>query len=254
MSNKSLFSEKDDFILNIEGFEGPIELLLDLAKNQKVDLKYISILELADQYSEFVKKEIKTKNLTLVADFLVIAAWLTYLKSRLLLPDQKDEEIPAHTLAENLKEQLLKLEEMRNAGLKIFSRPQLNKDFYKKGSTNNTLIKNNYVFDCTLYDLLRNIVSINAKKEANNYKINLKKIHTVDEALKSLKTFFETNKTDWVLLDSFIQSNNEELFVKKSNKAAHFAASLELVKEGLIQLRQHAPFAPIYIKNIYKEK
>ena len=98
--NNKLISDENNFILNIEGFEGPIEVLLDLARSQKVDLQYISILELADQYSDYVKKEIKTKNLTLVADFLVIASWLAYLKSRLLLPEKDNEEIPANTLAE----------------------------------------------------------------------------------------------------------------------------------------------------------
>ena len=92
----------NDFLLNIDGYEGPMELLLDLAKKQEVDLKHISILELADQYSNYVKNKIKTTNLTLVADYLVIASWLTYLKSRLLLPEKKNEEIPAETLAQNL--------------------------------------------------------------------------------------------------------------------------------------------------------
>ena len=116
----------NDFVLNIDGYEGPIELLLDLAKKQKVDLKHISILELADQYSNYVKNKIKTTNLTLVADFLVIASWLTYLKSRLLLPEKENEEIPSNTLADNLRDQLIKLDEMRRAGVKIYSRPQLN--------------------------------------------------------------------------------------------------------------------------------
>ena len=142
----------NDFVLNIDGYEGPIELLLDLAKKQKVDLKHISILELADQYSNYVKNKIKTTNLTLVADFLVIASWLTYLKSRLLLPEKKNEDIPAATLAENLREQLIKLDEMRKAGVKIFSRPQLNKDFFKNGLEKETFVENKYTFDCSLYD------------------------------------------------------------------------------------------------------
>lgn len=250
---KNEFNSQDDFVLDIDGFEGPIEVLLDLAKKQKVDLKHISILELADQYTEFLKKEIKTKNLTLITDFLVIAAWLTYLKSRLLLPEKKGEEIPADTLAENLREQLLKLDKMRRAGIKIFSRPQLNKEFYKNGLEKNSLIENSYTFDCTLYDLLRNIVSVNARKEAKNFKINLKRIHTVEEAVKKLQDFFEKNKTEWLLLDSFLKNSNEDPFIKKSNIASHFAASLELTKKGLVELRQHAPFAPIYIKNKSKE-
>ena len=150
----------NDFVLNIDGYEGPIEVLLDLAKKQKVDLKHISILELADQYSNFVKDKIKNTNLTTVADFLVIASWLTYLKSRLLLPEKKNNEIPASTLAENLREQLIKLDEMRKAGTKILSRPQLNKDFFKNGLEKNTFIETKYTFDCSLYDLLKNIVDV----------------------------------------------------------------------------------------------
>ena len=239
----------NELVLNIDGYEGPIDVLLELAKTQKVDLENISILELADQYTEFVKKEIKTNNLTLVADYLVIAAWLTYLKSRLLLPDTDNDDVPADTLAENLKEQLMKLEQMRNAGTKILSRYQLNKDFYKNGDENNPLIEKKYVFDCTLHDLLKNIVMVNARSEAKKFRIELTKVHTVQEALKNIKDFFENNKTDWILLDNFIKKQNENNFVKKSNVASHFAASLELAKVGFIKLRQHAPFAPIYVKN-----
>ena len=252
--NNKLISDENNFILNIEGFEGPIEVLLDLARSQKVDLQYISILELADQYSDYVKKEIKTKNLTLVADFLVIASWLAYLKSRLLLPEKDNEEIPANTLAENLKEQLLKLEKMRKAGLSIFSRPQLDKDFYKRNLNDDTLIKKKIIFDCNLHDLLRNIVSIKARRELKNFKIQLKIIHTVEEAVKHLKNFFQNNKTDWVPLNSLFASTHQEKLINKSNIAAHFAASLELAKSGEIKLRQHFPFGPIYIKNNTKTK
>ena len=184
----------NDFVLNIDGYEGPIELLLDLAKKQKVDLKHISILELADQYSNYVKNKIKTTNLTLIADFLVIASWLTYLKSRLLLPEKKNEEIHANTLAENLREQLIKLDEMRRAGEKIFSRPQLNKDFFKNGLDKSNFVKNKYTFDCTLYDLLKNIVDIDTRKKIKNFKLNLKKVFTVEEAMKNLKKIFELKK------------------------------------------------------------
>lgn len=239
----------NELVLNIDGYEGPIEVLLDLAKTQKVDLKNISILELVDQYTDFVKKEIKTNNLTLVADYLVIVAWLTYLKSRLLLPKTDNNDVPADTLAQNLKEQLVKLEQMRSAGTKILSRYQLNKDFYKNGSENNPLIKKKYSFDCTLHDLLKNIVMVNARNEAKEFTIKLTKVHTVQEAIKNIKKFFENNKTDWILLDNFINKQNENNFIKKSNIASHFAASLELVKVGFIKLRQHAPFAPIYVKN-----
>ena len=238
----------NDFVLNIDGYEGPIELLLDLAKKQKVDLKHISILELADQYSNYVKNEIKTANLTLVADFLVIASWLTYLKSRLLLPEKKNEEIPANTLAESLREQLIKLDEMRKAGIKILSRPQLNKDFFKNGSDKSTFVENKYTFDCTLYDLLKNIVDIDARKKIKNFKLNLKNVCTVEEAIKNLKKFFEFKNDKWTPLENIMKNKETDNFIKKSYIASHFSASLELAKEGVIKIRQHAPFAPIYIK------
>jgi len=238
----------NDFILNIDGYEGPIELLLDLAKKQEVDLKHISILELADQYSNYVKNKIKTTNLTLVADYLVIASWLTYLKSRLLLPEKKNEEVPASTLAENLREQLIKLDEMRRAGVNILSRPQLDKDFFKNGLPKNTFVENKYTFDCTLYDLLRNIVNIDTRKKLKNFKLNLKKVCSVEEAMKNLKKFFELENNDWIPLESIIKNKETDNFIKKSYTASHFTASLELAKEGLINIRQHAPFAPIYIK------
>ena len=238
----------NDFVLNIDGYEGPIELLLDLAKKQEVDLKHISILELADQYSNYVKNKIKTTNLTLVADYLVIASWLTYLKSRLLLPEKKNEEVPASTLAENLREQLIKLDEMRRAGVNILSRPQLDKDFFKNGLPKNTFVENKYTFDCTLYDLLRNIVDIDTRKKLKNFKLNLKKVCSVEEAMKNLKKFFELENNDWIPLESIIKNKETDNFIKKSYTASHFTASLELAKEGLINIRQHAPFAPIYIK------
>ena len=244
----------NDFVLNIDGYEGPIELLLDLAKKQKVDLKHISILELADQYSNYVKNEIKTTNLTLVADFLVIASWLTYLKSRLLLPEKKNEEVPANTLAENLREQLIKLDEMRKAGVKILSRPQLNKDFFKNGLDKTTFVENKYTFDCTLYDLLKNIVNVDTRKKIKNFKINLKKVCSVEDAVKNLKKFFELKKDEWIPLDNIIKNNETDDFVKKSYTSSHFSASLELVKEGVINIRQHAPFAPIYIKKKHLKK
>ena len=238
----------NDFVLNIDGYEGPMELLLDLAKKQKVDLKHISILELADQYSNYVKNEIKTTNLTLVADILVIASWLAYLKSRLLLPEKKNDGIYANTLAENLREQLIKLDEMRRAGVKILSRPQLNKDFFKNGQEKNTFVEKKYTVDCTLYDLLKNIVDIDTRKKIKNFKLNLKRVFSVEDAIKNLKKFFELKNNEWIPLDNIMKNKETNNFIKRSYTASHFTASLELVKEGVINVRQHAPFAPIYIK------
>ena len=164
------------------------------------------------------------------------------------MPEKKNEEIPAETLAQNLKEQLIKLDEMRRAGVKILSRPQLDKDFFKNGLGKNTFVENKYTFDCTLYDLLRNIVDVDTRKKLKNFKLALKKVCSVEEAIKNLKKFFELKKDEWLPLESIIKNKETDTFIKKSYTASHFTASLELAKEGLINIRQHAPFAPIYIK------
>jgi len=148
----------------------------------------------------------------------------------------------------NLKEQLIKLDEMRRAGVKILSRPQLDKDFFKNGLGKNTFVENKYTFDCTLYDLLRNIVDVDTRKKLKNFKLALKKVCSVEEAIKNLKKFFELKKDEWLPLESIIKNKETDTFIKKSYTASHFTASLELAKEGLINIRQHAPFAPIYIK------
>ena len=137
---------------------------------------------------------------------------------------------------------------MRRAGVKILSRPQLDKDFFKNGLGKNTFVENKYTFDCTLYDLLRNIVDVDTRKKLKNFKLALKKVCSVEEAIKNLKKFFELKKDEWLPLESIIKNKETDTFIKKSYTASHFTASLELAKEGLINIRQHAPFAPIYIK------
>ena len=137
---------------------------------------------------------------------------------------------------------------MRKAGIKILSRPQLNKDFFKNGLDKSTFVENKYTFDCTLYDLLKNIVDIDTRKKIKNFKLNLKKVFTVEEAMKNLKKIFELKNDEWIPLENIMKNKETDNFIKKSYTASHFSASLELAKEGVINIRQHAPFAPIYIK------
>ena len=137
---------------------------------------------------------------------------------------------------------------MRRAGVKILSRPQLDKDFFKSGLGKNTFVENKYTFDCTLYDLLRNIVDVDTRKKLKNFKLALKKVCSVEEAIKNLKKFFELKNDEWTPLESIIKNKETDSFIKKSYTASHFTASLELVKQGVINVRQHAPFAPIYMK------
>ena len=119
---------------------------------------------------------------------------------------------------------------MRKAGVKILSRPQLNKDFFKNGLEKNTFVENKYTFDCTLYDLLKNIVDIDTRKKLKNFKLGLKKVCTVEEAIKNLKKFFELKNDEWIPLENIIKNKETDSFIKKSYTASHFTASLELAK------------------------
>ena len=126
---------------------------------------------------------------------------------------------------------------MRKAGVKILSRPQLNRDFFKNGLDKSTFVQNKYTFDCTLYDLLKNIIDIDTRKKIKNFKLNLKKVCSVEEAIKNLKQFFELKNDEWIPLEKIMKNNETDNFIKKSYTASHFSASLELSKKGVINIR-----------------
>lgn len=242
-------ANKTPFVVDLRGFEGPIDVLLQLARDQKVDLVHISILELADQYLAFVA-EARRHNLELAADYLVMAAWLAYLKSRLLLPDMStDEEPTGEEMAAALQYQLRRLEAMQNAGQALIERPRLGVSFFGRGMPEKFRPKQVEVLDATLYDLLKAYADQNKRKQAHSpMQIEAFEIYTVEDALQRLRSL--VGKTpDWDSLWRYLPEGLKKGILTRSAVASTFSASLEMAKQGKVVLRQTEPFGPIYFRS-----
>jgi len=236
------------FVVDLDGYEGPIDVLLMLAREHKLDLTRISILALADQYLAFVA-DARRANLELAADYLVMAAWLAYLKSRLLLPDLGEEDEPtAEEMAEALAFQLRRLEAMQDAGQKLMARAQLNKEFFRRGAPETFRAFAAPVYEVTLFDLLKAYGDQKRRVEGRTpLLIQPWDIYTVEDALKRIRGLLGA-MPDWESLWQFLPEGVMKGLVARSAMASTFAASLELVREGKIKLRQSGPFGPIYLK------
>ncbi len=236
------------FVVDLDGYEGPIDVLLMLAREHKLDLTKISILALADQYLAFVA-EARRANLELAADYLVMAAWLAYLKSRLLLPELGEEDEPtAAEMAEALAFQLRRLEAMQDAGQKLMARAQLNRDFYRRGAPETFRAFAVPIFEVTLFDLLKAYGDQKRRVEGRTpLLIQPWEIYTVEDALKRLHGLLGS-MPDWESLWRYLPEGVMKGLVARSAMASTFAASLELAREGKIKLRQSGPFGPIYLR------
>tara|TARA_B100000945_G_scaffold313655_1_gene310066 strand:- start:720 stop:1481 length:762 start_codon:yes stop_codon:yes gene_type:complete len=237
------------FNLLLNNYEGPIDLLLNLARNQKVDLSDISISELADQYIQFIN-QYRNIHIEIAADYLVMAAWLTYLKSRLLLPkEEKTEEHTAEELEKALKYQLQRLEAFQNISKILYARPLINRDVFYGGSSKGLRIKYNINYTSNLFDLLKSYSQIlKSKDQIKNLTIEYSELFSVDQALKRMKEMFG-NITEWTnflnIIPSMIDSNN---IINKSIVSSNFVASLELSKNGFIDVKQEETFGNIYLR------
>ena len=240
-------STRGSFVVDLDGYEGPIDVLLTLAREHKLDLTKISILALADQYREFVAK-VRRANLELAADYLVMAAWLAYLKSRLLLPDLGEEDEPTgEQMAAALAFQLRRLEAMQDAGQKLMARSHLGREFFRRGAPETFRALINPVLEVTLYDLLRAYGNQKRRIEGGTLHIEAFEIFTVEDALHRLQSLLGSSP-DWESLWHFLPEGVLEGLVQRSAIASTFTASLELAREGKIKLRQSGPFGPIYLK------
>ena len=244
---KELNSSKQ-FNISLNSYEGPIDLLLDLARKQKVDLSEISILELAEQYINFINKY-HDIHLEIAADYLVMAAWLTYLKSRILLPkEEKSDDHTSEELEEALKYQLKRLEAFQLISKKLYSRPLIGRDVFYGGSTEGLKVKYNIKYSSTLYDLLRAYSSILQKEDRiNHLTIAYSELFSVDEAIQRLKGIFGDVK-EWTNFLNLIPKFNYNKIVNKSILSSNFVASLELAKNGFIDVKQNDVFGNIFIK------
>jgi segregation and condensation protein A len=236
------------FVVDVDGFEGPIDVLLHLARTQKVDITQISIVQLADQYLEFVT-EARRHNLELAADYLVMAAWLAYLKSRLLLPDLESEDEPSgEEMALALAFQLKRLEAMQEAGARLMARDKLGQDFFVRGIPEKFKTSQATVFDVTLFDLLKAYGSQRNAKTDGTLHIEAWDLHSVDDALERLHQVVG-KLPDWQTLAKFLPAGIRQGLTYRSAVASTFAASLELAKEGKIRIRQDGIFGKIYLRS-----
>jgi segregation and condensation protein A len=230
----------------LDGFEGPIDLLLSLARDQKVDLSKIAILPLAEQYLEFVNSA-RNLDIDVAADYLVMAAWLTYLKSRLLLPDpEPEEQDEAMDMADALKFQLMKLQAMQNAGKQLMASPRLGQQRFRNGSPEKFTTTENISFSATLFDLLKTYGHMASSKEASTLTITATRLYSVEEAVKRLGQLIDRSP-GWATLQSFMPPGLSLPMDHRSAMASHFTASLELVREGKLKLRQDSEFGPIWL-------
>ncbi|HIC60219.1 MAG TPA: segregation/condensation protein A [Rhodospirillales bacterium] len=234
-------------VLDVDGFAGPIDVLLTLAREQKVDLTQISILELADQYLVWVAK-LRQANLELAADYLVMAAWLAYLKSILLLPTSTDDEEPTgEEMAAALQFQLLRLESMQQAGEKLLARDQLGQDFFPRGNPEKFGYNLNGAFEASIYDLLKAYGEHTHRSNVRILRIELSDLYSTDDGLKWL-TKMLGSMPDWTSLLQFLPAEIKGDLVSRSMVASALSAALQLTKQGELKIRQTETFGTVYVR------
>jgi len=258
MADPSLFEEDtqsvsdrlaaEALIVDVEGFEGPLDLLLTLSRTQKVDLRRISVLQLAEQYLTFVERAKKLR-IELAADYLVMAAWLAFLKSRLLLPPDPNEEGPTgEDLAAHLAFQLERLQAMREAAARLMARDQKGRDFFVRGIPEDVQRHRKIQFSATLLDLMQAYSRIRTRDEFRPYAFDRDHVFTLEQALDRMRGLIGF-AGDWTDLASYLPDGwGADPARRRSATAATFAASLELAKQGQIEIRQSDTFAPISIR------
>ena len=236
-----------DFTVDVDGFEGPLDLLLAMARTQKVDLTKISILDLAIQYLEFVEKA-RALRLELAADYLVMAAWLAYLKSRLLLPaPEGDAEPTGEELAAQLAFRLQRLEAMREAANSLMNRNRLGQDIFARGDPEPVVVDRQKKFSASLFDLLTAYATQRQRQSVSTVTINHREVWSLSDAREIINRLMGRLE-DWTSLDAFLHEYLVDPEERPGVIASSFAASLELVREGTLELRQTDAFAPIYMR------
>jgi segregation and condensation protein A len=239
----------DALVVDLGTYEGPLDVLLTLAREQKVDLTKISILALADQYLTFVQA-VKRVRLEVAADYLVMAAWLAYLKSKLLLPmppEAQDAEPSAAEMAEALAFQLQRLQAMRQAGERLMALPQFGRQVFGRGAPEGLKLVRKPSYDLSYYELLKAYGQVNSRVETRTLTIAPSEFYSMEAALERLEAMLGW-MPDWTTLQSFIPAGLGGGVLARSAIAATFSASLELVRSGRIQIRQDGRFGPIFVR------
>jgi segregation and condensation protein A len=259
----ALFDADDDstiggdgrFVLDLDGYGGPIDVLLTLAREQKVDLAKISILALAEQYLAFIERA-RSLRLELAADYLVMASWLAYLKSRLLLPEPEHEEEPsAADMADALAFQIRRLESIQQAAAKLMAMPRLDQDILRRGAPEPIAVDRKNVFSLGLFELLAAFGQYVERRQSRLYTIEPFALHSVEASIERLSRMIG-RLPGWTLLSQFlpawhparIESGEQRMLIGRSAIAATFGATLELAKRGVLAIRQDGSFEPIYVR------
>ena len=232
--------------IDIPNYSGPLELLLDLAKTQKVDLAEISITKLADQFLDFIKKN-ENLNLETASEFLLMATWLAYLKSKLLLPDDEEDDFKALEVAEKLKLQLKKLELIRILSDQMLQKKRLGVHIFTRGMKGGIRSINTPVYDVSLYELLKNYSNIQMQKTFHNISIPKLPVFTTEEGINQIKNNLD-KITDWKNIFELIPKFYSDNKIKRTGIAGIFAAGLELTREGIISVSQKKNFDKLMIK------
>lgn len=234
-------------VIDIAGFEGPLDLLLHLARNQKVDLSRISVLALAEQYLVFVETARRVR-IELAADYLVMAAWLAFLKSKLLIPQQSKDDGPSgEEMAEALAFRLKRLEAMRDAAANLVNRNRLGRDVFARGAPEHIPDQRRSAFDASLYDLLNAYAGLRQRQAVTQVTIERRTVWSLVEA-RAILTRMIGDIDDWTALEHYLLRYMTSPSERVTAIASAFAASLELVREGKMEIRQEGAFQPLYMR------
>lgn len=242
--------EASAFVIDVEGFEGPLDLLLALARTQKVDIAKISVLALVEQYLGFIS-ELQKMRLEVAADYLVMAAWLAFLKSRLLLPREDDdgEDETAEMLAARLAFRLQRLEAMRNAAAQLMTRPRLGKDVFARGQPEGFKTIRETHYTAKFYDFLKAYADQRHRTVVVTHVVKRRTVWSIKDARARLERMVGKGVPDWVQLDLFLERyvpTPEEL---RTAAASSFGATLEMARDGVLEIQQEKPFGPIYLRH-----
>tara|TARA_B100001250_G_scaffold401019_1_gene412352 strand:- start:752 stop:1486 length:735 start_codon:yes stop_codon:yes gene_type:complete len=235
-----------EFNVELSSYTGSLEILLDLAKAQKVDLEKLSITLLADQFHEFITKS-KNLNLELASEYLLMATWLTYLKSKLLLPETEEEEFKALEIAEKLKLQLKKLELIRLLSSQMLEKKRLGKDIFMRGSKSGIKAIYDSKYSVTIFEILKAYSDIVMTKDFKTINIPKLPVFTTEDGIKTIKELFG-KLNDWKEINDLIPLAYSDVGLKKTGKAGIFSGALELTREGNISIKQQKLFDKLYIK------
>ena len=235
------------FVVDIDGFEGPLDLLLALVREHKLDLTKLSILDLAQQYLDFIEQA-RSLRLEIAADYLVMAAWLAFLKSKLLLPDEEGEDEPTgEELAAQLAHRLRRLDAMREAVAKLLNRNRLGRDFFARGLPEGIKLVRESTYDANIYDLLKAYANQRQRAAIDTIHFTARPVISIQDARERLEKVLGTS-VDWAPIDALILQYMETPDLRRSALASSFSASLEMTREGATELRQEGAFAPLFIR------